>query len=398
MTTPWTTEDEQRRSFRDVFRDAFVSGMAVVVPVLVTLIVLAVAVNSIYKYLDLFSDYLTQLPIITIIPGVVFVTPETLIELLIPVALLYAILFVGLVVNSSNYGELAVDYFDAFIAAIPGIGSVYESFRQMSDVMLESDTQNFREVKLVEFPHEGAYTLGFVTTETPESLREPTGHAEMLTLFLPLAPNPVMGGHLVHMPAEKVMDVDMSVEEGIRAVVTSGVAVSGGGAGAKGLSPEQLSELGAVEHADQQFTPEQPSPKVRRGENVHTGRTERYDQRVSPETASTPGDIVRREHAEEAVGETDPTPGDVASESGVAVAEDRTPGDIEMHTNQEATEFTPAELERRHDAGKGDDGPHTFDADRPAAVDPNGGDDEADPADSDGSEATDEREDRATDT
>jgi len=46
----------------------------------------------------------------------------------------------------------------------------------------------------------------------------------MMTLFMPLAPNPVMGGYVVHVPQDRVYDVDMTVEEGIRSIVTSGVA------------------------------------------------------------------------------------------------------------------------------------------------------------------------------
>lgn len=66
--------------------------------------------------------------------------------------------------------------------------------------------------ELVEFPHEGAYTLGFVTTETPVRLSEAEDCTETLTPFLPLAPNPEMGGHLVRVPANKVTDVDVTVE------------------------------------------------------------------------------------------------------------------------------------------------------------------------------------------
>jgi hypothetical protein len=64
----------------------------------------------------------------------------------------------------------------------------------------------------------------------------------MLTLFLPLAPNPVMGGHLAHIPEDRVYDVDMTVEEGIRTIVTSGVAVSEP-AGDDGLTEERIADL-----------------------------------------------------------------------------------------------------------------------------------------------------------
>jgi uncharacterized membrane protein len=146
-------------------------------------------------------------------------------QLLVPVVFLAVILAVGIAVSRSRYAERSVEHFDSFVTAIPAVGTIYESFRRMSDVMVESDTQNFRDVKIVEFPHEGAYTLGFVTTETPDPLQAPTDHDQMYTMFLPLAPNPVMGGHLVHLPADRVLDVDLTVEEGLRAVVTSGVAI-----------------------------------------------------------------------------------------------------------------------------------------------------------------------------
>ncbi|WP_435129725.1 DUF502 domain-containing protein [Halobaculum sp. D14] len=285
---------------RQLIRGAFITGLAVIVPLLITVIVLAIAVQYVYRYLDAFSTLVLDFSAATrfTIPGVGVVGKEQLIELIAPVVLLYLIFVVGLFVNSTRFGSIAIDYFDSAIATVPGVGSVYESFRQMSDVMLEEDAQNFREVKLVEFPHEGAYTLGFLTTETPDALREPTGHAEMQTLFLPLAPNPVMGGHLVHMPAEKVMDVDMTVEEGIRAVVTSGVAVSGGTGGAGGVSEETLRELASVEHADQQFDPSADSPSVRRADDVDVERDDEWDRQVAPERSKTPTDIARRTRAQ----------------------------------------------------------------------------------------------------
>lgn len=213
-------------SVRDAFREAAISGLAVVVPIVITIFVFAFLFNAVYRYVDILSDLVIALPVVGLVPDIIGVSPKTIVELAIPVVVFLAVLLVGAVVNSTRYGERAVDYFDYVVSQVPGVGSVYESFRRMSDVMLDSEVQSFREVKLVEFPHEGAYTLGFVTTETPPVLRTPAGHDDMLTLFLPLAPNPVMGGHLVHLPESRVMDVEMTVEEGVQAIVTSGVALS----------------------------------------------------------------------------------------------------------------------------------------------------------------------------
>lgn len=338
-----------RNSMRELVREAFVTGLAVVVPLLVTAIVLAIALQYVHDYLSLFARAVivagdqVYIPLYGDIP-----VDQLAVEILTPLILLWTILVVGLFTNVTHLGERAVDYFDYFISQIPAIGGVYESFRQMSDVVLESDTQNFRDVKLVEFPHEGAYTLGFVTTETPIQLSEPAGHKEMLTLFLPLAPNPVMGGHLVHMPAEKVMDVDMSVEEGIRAIVTSGVAVTGGTGGEAGLDEETLQELASIEHADQQLNPGMDSPDLRRSEAVDPQRSEAYDESVEPERATTPDDIARRERPEDVDGVDD----DIPAERVHGVDSDHahvTPAEEAGRYDRESdsTESRPAELADR---------------------------------------------------
>jgi uncharacterized membrane protein len=283
------------RSVTDVVRESFITGVAVVVPVLVTTLVFAFLFNTLYRYLAFVSALFSVSDRITLLPGLVTVSGELLLELTIPAFVLCGVVGVGFVVERSRYGERAVDYFDSAATRVPGFGSIYESFRQMSDVVLSSDTESFREVKLVEFPHEGSYTLGFVTTETPESLAEPTPHDEMVTMFLPMAPNPVMGGHLVHLPVDRVMDVDLTVEEGIQTIVTSGVAIADSDL-ESGLSGEEIRTLAANETVDRRTHPERATAFERR-----TGhdRTARYSADVDPAHAGRPQDIVERERDED---------------------------------------------------------------------------------------------------
>ncbi|WP_256288997.1 DUF502 domain-containing protein [Halobellus inordinatus] len=272
-----------RNSMYDVVREAFISGLAVVVPLVITIAVFLFLLNTVYGYVSLFSDAIAALPIVSLVPAALGISPQTLLEATVPVAVFGAVLGIGLVVNSSRYGQRAVEYFDYVMAQIPGVGSVYESFRRMSDVMLESDAENFREVKLVEFPHEEAYTLGFVTTETPEVLRTAADHEEMLTLFLPLAPNPVMGGHLVHLPESRVMDAEMTVEDG--AIVTSGVAMTS--PDDDGLSREALASLTDADLGDE--TTENGTETNGDASNARHDEHERLD----PKHAETPADLAR---------------------------------------------------------------------------------------------------------
>jgi uncharacterized membrane protein len=295
--------ERRRQSARTILRQALVTGTAIVVPFVVTVIVLSILLGYIRGALT------------TLVSTIAYVYPAAAndqtvtlaIQIIAPILLFCYILLVGLVVNATVYGEKAVDLFDALMSAIPGVGSVYDSFRQMGDIVLESEGQNFREVKLVEFPNDGAYTLGFVTTETPQTLAGPAGHEQMYTMFLPLAPNPVMGGHLVHLPAEKVMDVEMTVEEGIQAVVTSGVAVGGASGGddpAVGLSEDQLAELSRLDDETESAVPETtgtavPGPAEPAAAESPTRQADErvghYDDDVDPEAADTPDGIARRE-------------------------------------------------------------------------------------------------------
>lgn len=225
-----------RDSVVDRLREAFLTGFAVMVPLLITLYVLTVAAGIIVNVLAPVEQALQQLQL----------APEratTLVRVMAVVLLLLVTLLVGLFATFST-GRAALKHFDTLVERIPGLGAVYKSFRQMGDVMLESESGNFRDVKLVEYPYQDSYMLGFKTTETPDAIQDAAGRDGMETLFLPIAPNPVMGGFLAHIPEEHVMDVDMTVEEGIRAIVTTGVAIAqSDGEEQVGLTPQQMADL-----------------------------------------------------------------------------------------------------------------------------------------------------------
>ena len=115
---------------------------------------------------------------------------------------------------------------NALVAPIPGVGPLYQGVEEMSSMLLDSDASSFRDVKLVEFPHEGAYALAFLTAKTADVVEESVDTEEMVTVFLPLAPNPIMGGYVLHVASDRVYDVDMTVEEGLQSIVTSGVVTA----------------------------------------------------------------------------------------------------------------------------------------------------------------------------
>ncbi|MFB6198821.1 MAG: DUF502 domain-containing protein [Halobacteriaceae archaeon] len=178
-----TSIPDDRDDLYAVVREALLTGLAVIVPLLITVYVLTAAVGIITDILSPVVDLLRG-------TGIAPASGRIIVQALAVFLLTVIVVLVGVTTRFQG-GQRALRYFDLVVERLPGIGTVYKSFRRMSDVMLESDSENFEGVKLVEFPVEGAYTLGFKTTETPDRIKSAASDQTLQTLFLPLAPNPV---------------------------------------------------------------------------------------------------------------------------------------------------------------------------------------------------------------
>jgi uncharacterized membrane protein len=207
---------------RTTVRQAFLTGVALTIPLFVTVLVVGFVVNTLSNVLDPVVAFTFRLGGSGLTPAE---TPTYLVKLVAAGVVVLTVLAVGLVAEQRSGPGRIEAAFDATMERIPGVGSIYTSFDEMSQMLLDSDTQSFQEVVLVEHPTSESYTVAFITANTPAEIERATGNDEMTTLFMPMAPNPVMGGHVVHVPTSRVYDVDMTVEEGLRSIVTSGVAI-----------------------------------------------------------------------------------------------------------------------------------------------------------------------------
>lgn len=230
-------------------REWLITGAALTIPFLITVMILGFVLNFLSNVLTPVVAAARVLGLVSPVVGfarAIGLGPEfgsVFIEFGTVFALVAIVLAVGFVAHATSSDRKLSAWFHTAMEAIPGVGSVYTSFRRMSDVLLESDTSSFQDVKLVEFPNEGTYSFAFVTAKPPATVDEAASHDDLRTLFMPLAPNPVMGGFLIHVPAAKVYDVDLTVEQAVSAIVTSGVAI-GDTEGAASLSADEMAALG----------------------------------------------------------------------------------------------------------------------------------------------------------
>ena len=342
----------RRQRPKELLRRSFISGIGIALPLLVTLAILSFALNFISGQLD---------PVVNVVDNL---TPnqdlqDLLIEVTTLAVLLVIVLFIGFLAEFGPGNGQISEGFDYVMESIPGVGSVYTSFNEMSELLLDSDTESFQEVKLVEYPRDGSYTVAFKTATTPDVIGDATGHEEMVTLFMPMAPNPVMGGFVIHVSADRVVDVDMTVEEGIRSIVTSGVAIGEDDPQMRGLTEAQMRELGQVQRIDTQVGTAD-SDDVGREETMNA-RREEYDEEVSPEHSDTPAAIEART-GDATVGEEmrhHDQPDEVSSEDVIGETAEGTPAERAGRSADRAertSEKTPAEMadrdpERRDETG-----------------------------------------------
>jgi uncharacterized membrane protein len=202
----------------------FLTGIAVVIPLAVSAWVLLSLVTFVGGVLSPISGILSE-------SGVESGTVVIIIQVLSVVFIAIVVLVIGTIAQR-QVGENIITAVDNYVTRIPGIGSVYQTTRQMSDLVLDpnEDGAQFREVKLVEFPVEDAYTLAFLTSESPPESIETAANRitgddseAYQTVFLPMAPNPVMGGHLTHVPVSRIEDVEMTVEQAVQYILTTGI-------------------------------------------------------------------------------------------------------------------------------------------------------------------------------
>jgi len=252
-----TTAKETGQSMYGGMRQTLLTGIAITVPLILTLYVFTVALDFVTSALTPFIQLLRWLGVIERIESVELVVflidlgiyglvVDFLTELIV-IGVLFGIVFFLGTVGRNQYGERLISAFDLVIAAIPGLGTIYKSFRRMGDVMLGEDGENFQEVKLVECFGDDVFVLGFKTSDSPPTIEDSANHGEMVSLFLPLAPNPITGGFLTYVPKEDVRDIDMTVEEGVRSVLTSGVATAPGQADSRQLGMDDVNFIDGVE-------------------------------------------------------------------------------------------------------------------------------------------------------
>ena len=193
-----------------MFRRYFISGLLVWLPIWVTLLVIKFLV-------DILNNTLLLLPHAY--------QPDVLLGFHVPgigvIITLLVIILTGLI--AANFiGRRLVAMWDGLMSRIPVIRSLYTGVKQVTQTLFSPGGQSFRKVLLVEYPRAGLWTIAFQTGDAAQEVEKSVGEKGMVSLFVPTTPNPT-SGFLLMVPKNKVIELEMSVDQALKFVISLGV-------------------------------------------------------------------------------------------------------------------------------------------------------------------------------
>jgi uncharacterized membrane protein len=118
-------------------------------------------------------------------------------------------------------GARLVEWWHGLLHRIPVVNSIYSSVKQISDTLFSSSGQAFRKAVLVQWPHEGAWTIAFLTG-TPGGDVVKHVPPDCLSVYVPTTPNPT-GGYFVIVKRSDVVELDMTVDQALKYIISMGV-------------------------------------------------------------------------------------------------------------------------------------------------------------------------------
>lgn len=191
-------------------RNYLLAGLLITAPIGITLYLLWVFVSFMDRLVGavLPAHYLPQSYLPFDLPGI------GLVIVLVSLTLIGA-------VTRGLLGRIFLHLSQRVLARMPVVRSIYGALTQIFETVLARQSTAFREVVLVEYPRRGIWAIGFVTGVTEGEVQNLTAQ-QMVNVFLPTTPNPT-SGFLLFLPRGDLFSLKMTVEEGIKMVVSGGI-------------------------------------------------------------------------------------------------------------------------------------------------------------------------------
>lgn len=198
-------------------RNAFITGVLVILPLGVTMIVInflleklgTPASNFFFWYLD--SDW-RNLPVV-----------ELLLKMISVVVVFVLITLLGYF-SKFFLGRMVLSSLEQLLDRVPLINTIYRTVKQIVDTFSKQKKAVFQEVVLIEYPRPNCYVLGFLTGDAKGEAQQIT-EENLLNIFVPTTPNPT-SGFLLMLPEDDVTKLNMSITDGMKLIISGGAVVA----------------------------------------------------------------------------------------------------------------------------------------------------------------------------
>jgi uncharacterized membrane protein len=222
------------KTFFAVWRANFLTGLAVVLPAVISTIVIVWVFGTV--------SYVTDTLLFFIPRGITHRdTPAgpgtgTVYWFWSLVAFLVAVALITLVGRATrNYvGRKFIEVVENALLQVPLLNKIYAAIKQVNEAFTSGGKESFKTVVLVEFPREGTYSIGFLTSEQHQEVQARMKE-KVVCVFVPTTPNPT-SGFLLLVPEDKVTRLEMSVADGIKFIISLGA-----------VAPEYTPRLGPAD-------------------------------------------------------------------------------------------------------------------------------------------------------
>ncbi len=194
-----------------MFKRYLITGLLVLVPLVITIWVIKTLLGMMDQSLLLLPPaWRPEAQLGYYVPGI-----GALLTVLI-------VLVTGMVATNF-FGKRILLFWEGLLARVPVVKSIYYSVKQVSDTLFSDSGQAFRKALLVQYPRQGCWTIAFQTGHPGGDVaRHLPG--EHVSVYVPTTPNPTSGFFLM-MPVEEVVELDMSVDDALKYIISMGVVV-----------------------------------------------------------------------------------------------------------------------------------------------------------------------------
>ena len=201
----------RRQTFLSAARNNFLTGLIIVAPVVITI------------YLTWTIIEFVDARVVPLVPQVY--NPRTYIEYDIPGFGLFIFLVFTTVVGyftRNLFGRQLVRIAEGWVDRLPIVRTIYNALKQIVETILSQSNSSFQKACLVEYPRKGIWAIAFISTDTKGEIPGKANEPEMTSVFLPTTPNPT-SGFLLFVPTADVVELDMTVEEAAKLVISAGL-------------------------------------------------------------------------------------------------------------------------------------------------------------------------------